>query len=390
MTAYDAEAKFLFVIRLFEELEEYRPLELLKLRLMKQAKIVAMSCTHATIAMSRLIQMGFQYDTIIMEEAGQMTEVETFIPMLLQQGKTDVDIARLKRICLIGDHTQLPPIVKSIAFARFSNLDRSLFARLIEFEVPHIQLNRQGRTRPEIADLFRWKYNNNLGDLQNVISSPEYKTRFVYTNQLINIDDYDGKGETTPTAYYYQNIGEAEYAVALFQFMIMIGYPAKKISILTTYTGQKELIVDILNQRCGTGTIYNGIGLRSVSTVDRYQGQQNDYIILSLVRTKSVGYLRDVRCCIVAMSRAPLGLYVLCRKSLFESCQTLRPMMKVFLHPNIPNKLHIVLGEHYPSSSSSEETIPNDKIFEISGVSELGNLVQSMRKQWIDIATQQT
>ena len=47
--------------------------------------------------------------------------------------------------------------------------------------------------------------------------------------------------------------------------------------------------------------------------MDKYQGSQNDYILLSLVRTKSVGFMRDVRRLIVAMSRARLGLYVFCR-----------------------------------------------------------------------------
>ena len=62
-----------------------------------------------------------------------------------------------------------------------------------------------------------------------------------------------------------------------------------------------------------------------MTTVDRYQGQQNDYIILSLVRTKTVGHIRDVRRLVVAMSRARLGLYVLARVSLFQNCFELRP-----------------------------------------------------------------
>ena len=66
-----------------------------------------------------------------------------------------------------------------------------------------------------------------------------------------------------------------------------------------------------------------------VTTVDRYQGQQNDYIILSLVRTKHVGHLRDVRRLVVAMSRARLGLYVLARVSLFRGCTELQPAFKL-------------------------------------------------------------
>ena len=59
--------------------------------------------------------------------------------------------------------------------------------------------------------------------------------------------------------------------------------------------------------------------------MDRYQGQQNDYIIISLVRTKHVGHLRDVRRLVVAMSRAGLGLYILARVSLFRHCIELQP-----------------------------------------------------------------
>jgi intron-binding protein aquarius len=65
-----------------------------------------------------------------------------------------------------------------------------------------------------------------------------------------------------------------------------------------------------------------------VTTVDKYQGQQNDYILLSLVRTKAVGHLRDVRRLVVAMSRARLGLYVFARVSLFRNCFELAPAFK--------------------------------------------------------------
>ncbi len=65
-----------------------------------------------------------------------------------------------------------------------------------------------------------------------------------------------------------------------------------------------------------------------VATVDKYQGQQNDYVILSLVRSRIVGHLRDVRRLVVAMSRARLGLYVLGRQALFGNCFELQPTFK--------------------------------------------------------------
>lgn len=71
--------------------------------------------------------------------------------------------------------------------------------------------------------------------------------------------------------------------------------------------------------------------LGQVATVDKFQGQQNDFILLSLVRTRFVGHLRDVRRLIVAMSRARLGLYVFCRRSLFEQCYELQPTFRLLL-----------------------------------------------------------
>jgi superfamily I DNA and/or RNA helicase len=62
--------------------------------------------------------------------------------------------------------------------------------------------------------------------------------------------------------------------------------------------------------------------------VDKYQGQQNQYVLLSLVRTRAVGHLRDVRRLVVAMSRARLGLYIFGRTSLFASCYELQPTFR--------------------------------------------------------------
>lgn len=124
-----------------------------------------------------------------------------------------------------------------------------------------------------------------------------------------------------------QNLAEAEYIVAVYMYMRLLGYPAEKISILTTYNGQKHLIRDVINVRCGNNPL---IGWPcKVTTVDKYQGQQNDYILISLVRTKAVGHLRDVRRLVVAMSRARLGLYIFGRVALFKNCFELQQTFKL-------------------------------------------------------------
>ena len=260
-----------------------------------------------------------------MEEAAQILEIETLIPMLLQNadvtqngqnnnknsvingGNTNGNNSgdksagcRLKRIVLIGDHFQLPPVVKHIAFQKHAHLDQSLFTRFIRLGVPAVLLNKQGRARPEIAALYSWRYsnlgsqnntknNNNLienntenknnngkgketllknnekenisnmeiisglGDLPLVSQNQFYRVGnagFVNTFQLIDVPEFQGKGEFCPTPYFYQNLGEAEYIVAVYQYMRLLGYPAEKISIITTYNGQKHLIRDIISQRC--------------------------------------------------------------------------------------------------------------------------------------------
>ena len=96
---------FLDECRAFEILRTYQ--ERAKYLVTTQAKIIAMTCTHAALKRHDFVAQGFEFDSLVMEEAAQILEIETFIPMLLQQqhkGKP----SRLKRVVLIGDHNQVP------------------------------------------------------------------------------------------------------------------------------------------------------------------------------------------------------------------------------------------------------------------------------------------
>ncbi|KAF9936379.1 hypothetical protein BGZ65_002487 [Modicella reniformis] len=349
-----AQGCFRHLSKLFEQLEEVSAFELLRTSydranylLTKEAKIIAMTCTHAALKRRELVNLGFKYDNIVMEEAAQILEVETFIPMLLQEPEDGVN--RLKRVILIGDHNQLPPVVKNTAFQQFGNMEQSMFTRFVRLGVPTIELDAQGRARSDMADLYKWRYKS-LGDLPNITERDEFKfanAGFVHDYQFINVDNYKGHGETAPRPHFIQNLGEAEYIVAVYQYMRLLGYPAEKITILTTYNGQKDLIRDVLNQRCSWNPIF-GWPAR-VTTVDKYQGQQNDYVLLSLVRTKAVGHVRDVRRLIVALSRARLGLYIFGRQKLFQNCHELEPAFKLLLKR--PTKLYLKTGEMYPNTT---------------------------------------
>ncbi|CAN6486638.1 unnamed protein product [Victoria cruziana] len=360
---------------MFQELEECKAFELLKSTadranylMTKQAKIVAMTCTHAALKRRDFLQIGFKYDNLLMEESAQILEIETFIPMLLQ--RQEDGYARLKRCILIGDHHQLPPVVKNMAFQKYSHMDQSLFTRFVRLGIPYIELNAQGRARPSIAKLYNWRYRD-LGDLSYVRNEPIFhraNAGFSYEYQLIDVPDYHGHGESAPSPWFYQNEGEAEYIVSVYIYMRLLGYPGNKISILTTYNGQKFLIRDVINRRC----MQYGIGPPSkVTTVDKFQGQQNDFILLSLVRTRFVGHLRDVRRLIVAMSRARLGLYVFCRRSLFEQCYELQPTFRLLLER--PDQLALTLDE--VTTFTDRHVGDTGGVHLVSGIPEMDNIV---------------
>jgi intron-binding protein aquarius len=267
--------------KIFLELEDIRPFEILKSQrdkanylLVKEARIIAMTSTHAAMKRHEIASLGFHYDSVVMEEAAQITEIESFILCALQNMKNGE--LPLKRAVLCGDHLQNSPIIQNLVFRLYANFEQTLFSRLVRLGVPTIMLDQQGRSRPSIAELFKWRYEH-LGNLPGVENEEEFKLAnagFRFDYQFINVPDYQGVGEREPSPHFVQNLGEAEYTVAIYQYMRLLGYPASKISVLTTYAGQKALIKDVLNHRCAKNYLF---GLpKIVTTVDKYQGEQND------------------------------------------------------------------------------------------------------------------
>lgn len=381
-----AESCYRYIEHIFTELEEFRAFELLrngldrsKYLLVKEAKIIAMTCTHAALKRKELVKLGFKYDNILMEESAQILEIETFIPLLLQNPLDGYN--RLKRWILIGDHFQLPPVIKNMAFQKYSNMEQSLFTRLVRLGVPTIQLDGQGRARSSICELYKWRYKK-LDDLQHIMEWPEYRKAnpgFVHDYQLINVENFNGVGESEPNPYFYQNLAEAEYVVAVYMYMRLIGYPAEKISILTTYNGQKHLLRDVVNTRCTENPMIGAP--HKITTVDKYQGQQNDYVLISLVRTKAVGHLRDVRRLVVAASRARLGLYIFGRVSLFKNCFELQPTFKLLMQR--PQQLQLVSDETYPSERMNGDKI-KAKILSVADMAEMAQFVYKMYMTKVD------
>lgn len=161
--------------------------------------------------------------------------------------------------------------------------------------------------------------------------------------------------------------------VHLYMYMRLLGYPASKISLLTTYNGQKELLRDVVEQRCAQNPLFGRP--HKISTVDKYQGQQNDYILLSLVRTRAVGHLRDVRRLVVAMSRARLGLYIFARVSLFKNCYELQPAFSLLTKR--PLQLQLAPWENVPTERPYTQS-PNGEAVVVKDVIHMSSVVHQL------------
>ncbi|KAK6532207.1 hypothetical protein TWF281_006401 [Arthrobotrys megalospora] len=283
LTMKAAESRFEQISKIFLQLDDLMPFELLRngrdkatYLLNTEARIVAMTSTYAAMKRDDIVRHGFRYDNIVMEEAAQISEAETFIPLTLQNssdGKSPI-----KRIILCGDHLQNSPVVQNAPLRYFANMEQSLFVRFVRLGVPLIHLDKQGRARPSIASLYNWRYPG-LGNLDYLYTETEFlraNAGFRHEIQFINVDDFRGQGEQEPSPHFIQNLGEAEYAVALFQYMRLLGYPASKISIISSYSGQRALIRDIIDHRCAKNPLFGTPA--HITTIDKFQGEQNDCV----------------------------------------------------------------------------------------------------------------
>lgn len=75
-------------------------------------------------------------------------------------------VARLKRVVLIGDHHQLPPVVQHLALAQYARLDQSLFARFVRLGTPYVELNAQ------VSTVCLWKWGLGLARGQGRLQTP--------------------------------------------------------------------------------------------------------------------------------------------------------------------------------------------------------------------------
>ena len=306
------------VLCIFEKLKECAPLEVLRsvkdrsqYLLTSQARIVALTSAALCNQFTSLQNQRFRFSSLVAES--QMLEIETFLALSLQKHSAGSKQEHpLKRVVVIGDEFDLPPVVTNKSLADNNNFAQTLFYRLIRLGVQPITLDMQFRSPKEIADCWTWKYNIST----HAARKPEKIHGLKNVAQFIDVPDFNQQGETQTMVHFYQNLGEAEMIVAFYMYLRLNGVDKNDVSILTSYNGQRLLIDDILKTRCGSNPLF---GFPSVTTtIDQFQGQYNKVILVSLVRTQSAGHNADPRRLISAFSRASQALFVFGRLTTLE------------------------------------------------------------------------
>ena len=264
------------------------------LHILNKAKVVGMTSTGAA-KNYRLLRL-LDPEVLMIEEAGQVLESHILACLT----------PNLKHLILIGDHQQLKPAVATYELALKYHLDLSMFERLIRNGFPFTQLKEQHRMRPEIADLIRCQFYPDLRDHQSVCHYPQVKgvaQDVFFLNHTELEETMTDIGSMSKT-----NKSEAQFLIQLALYLVEQGYQAGKITILVTYLGQL-MYLETLVKKAGFEALIDVI----IAVVDNYQGEENDIILLSLVRSNeagNIGYLRLQNRICVALSRARHGLYV--------------------------------------------------------------------------------
>ena len=256
-----------------------------------EADIIGMTTTGA--AKYNHILSTILPKVVIIEEAAEVFEAHVFNSLT----------PSVQQLILIGDHKQLRPKANCYLLEKKYKLCVSMFERLASNGFPFVTLEVQHRMRPDIASLICPSIYDRLLNHESV---EEYESIKGVGQNLFFIDHYSPEKMYHDRDNSHANIHEAEFMVALCNYLLKQGYHSTQITILTMYRGQLlELRKRMKRQD------YNGV---RVAAVDDFQGEENDIILLSLVRSNSdgrIGFLSVSNRICVSLSRARKGFYVI-------------------------------------------------------------------------------
>ena len=300
-----------------------------------EARVIA--CT--LVGSAHHLLEGMKFGTLFIDEAAQALEAACWIPM-----------RRASRVILAGDHCQLPPTVKSIAALR-AGLGKTLMERIAE-------------NKPEVVTLLKIQYRMNDEIMRfssdwfyggKVESAPQIKYRSVldYDHPItwidtsneenqITIEGEDSPEDSASTSssasasnqnsdlnfkeqFVGESFGRINKAEAELTLLTLAEYFTKiskrrvleeriDVGIISPYRAQVQYLKKLI-KKYEFFKPYRR--LISVNTVDGFQGQERDVILISLVRSNDegqIGFLKDLRRMNVAMTRARMKLIILGNK----------------------------------------------------------------------------
>ena len=265
--------------------------------LFNEARVVA--CT--LVGTANKLMVGQKFSTLFIDEAAQALEPACWIA-----------IRRAGRVILAGDHQQLPPTIKCYEAMR-EGLGRTLMERIVEAQPECVTLlGVQYRMNDAIMKFSSdWFYE---GKLQ---SDPSVRHRSVldYETPIVWIDSEE------PEQYVGENHGRINKAEADLLLLHLQGYINKvginrfleeriDVGIISPYRVQTHYLRQQIRQREEFRRVRH---LITVGTVDGFQGQERDIILISLVRSNEhgqIGFLSDLRRMNVAMTRARMKLLI--------------------------------------------------------------------------------
>ena len=282
--------------QLCEELKEVQFEE--EEQVIRQATVVGMTTSGAARYHSVLQRIAPKI--VVIEEAAEVLEAHIITSLS----------HNTKHTILIGDHKQLRPKATVYELAQKYNLEVSLFERMVLNSMDCKRLSIQHRMRPEIATLTKRIYDHEIVDHDSVCNFPPISG---LCHNLFFIDHCQPE-KLIGGLQSYSNNHEAEFLVALCEYLLRQGYERKQITILTMYTGQLLLLQEKMPRRAFEGV--------KVCAVDNFQGEENDIILLSLVRSNSegrIGFLGESNRICVALSRARQGFYCIGNFNLLKS-----------------------------------------------------------------------
>ena len=267
-------------------------------RVIRQSTVVGMTTSGAARYHSVLQRVAPKI--VVIEEAAEVMEAHIITSLS----------KNTKHTILIGDHKQLRPKATVYELAQKYNLEVSLFERMVINSMDCKRLSIQHRMRPEIAALTKRIYDHEITDHGSVCHFPDI------SGVCHNLFFIDHSQMETRIEYLqsYSNDHEADFTVALCNYLLLQGYERKKITVLTMYTGQLLLLQEKMPKR--------NFGGVKVCAVDNFQGEENDIILLSLVRSNEegrIGFLGESNRICVALSRARKGFYCIGNFNLLNS-----------------------------------------------------------------------